>query len=60
MLDQWLNTIRSTWPDCPARVSRDGRSIEIGRAVAVYPIQGLDNLQGLDAGTVSSGRIVGQ
>jgi hypothetical protein len=47
MLDQWLNTIRSTWPDCPARVSRDGRSIEIGRAAAVYPIQGLENLQGL-------------
>lgn len=35
MLDQWLITIRAIWPDCPADVSADGKSLVIGKAVAL-------------------------
>ena len=35
MLDQWLRTIRAIWPDCPADVSADGKSLVLRNAVAV-------------------------
>lgn len=35
MLDQWLKVIRGIWPECPAAVSADGRSIRINKATAV-------------------------
>lgn len=34
-LDQWLNTIRVLWPECPARISRDGTSLIVSKARAV-------------------------
>jgi hypothetical protein len=35
MLEQWLDTIRAIWPQCPARIVSNGQSIEIRNAVAV-------------------------
>lgn len=35
MLDQWLNTIRALWPQCPARIARDGESLVINKAAAI-------------------------
>jgi hypothetical protein len=34
-LEQWLDTIRTLWPDCPARISSDGATlaIDVGSAV---------------------------
>ena len=37
MLDQWLATIRTLWPACPAKVSRDGRQLEIRKAGFIAP-----------------------
>ena len=37
MLEQWLSTIRAAWPQCPAAISRDGRSLRISPASAVLP-----------------------
>lgn len=37
MLDQWLTTIRELWPACPAKISRDGRQLEIRKAGFVAP-----------------------
>lgn len=37
MLGQWLQTIRAMWPQCPARISSDGRSLMIQHAPAVLP-----------------------
>jgi Plasmid encoded RepA protein len=34
-LQQWLDTIRALWPECPARLSRDGRSLLVGPGAAV-------------------------
>ena len=34
-LDQWLESIRVLWPDCPARISQDGTGLEVNRATAV-------------------------
>jgi hypothetical protein len=34
-LDGWLEAIRLLWPDCPAKISSDGTSLEINRAIAV-------------------------
>jgi hypothetical protein len=34
-LDQWLDTIRVLWPECPAKISGDGTSLEVNRATAV-------------------------
>ncbi len=39
MLEQWLRTIRGLWPECPALISRDGRSLKIDRRTAVLPSQ---------------------
>ncbi len=35
MLEQWLQTIRALWPECPAVVSADGRLLRIDRSAAV-------------------------
>jgi hypothetical protein len=34
-LEQWLNTIRALWPQCPARITADGQMLLIGFASAV-------------------------
>jgi hypothetical protein len=34
-LDGWLESIRVLWPECPARISRDGTGLEVNRATAV-------------------------
>jgi hypothetical protein len=34
-LDQWLESIRALWPECPARISPDGMSLIVSRANAV-------------------------
>ena len=34
-LDQWLKTIRTLWPDCPAELSRDGLGLLLRPAVAI-------------------------
>ena len=36
MLEQWLVVIRALWPECPARISSDGRSLLVDRATAVH------------------------
>ena len=35
MLEQWLQSIRSLWPDCPATISRDGWHLQVRRSVYV-------------------------
>jgi hypothetical protein len=34
-LDQWLDSIRVLWPECPARISPDGMSLIVNQASAV-------------------------
>ncbi len=34
-LDQWLESIRVLWPECPARISKDGTGLEVDRAIAI-------------------------
>jgi hypothetical protein len=34
-LDAWLDSIRVLWPECPAKISNDGTSLEVNRASAV-------------------------
>ena len=34
-LDQWLDSIRILWPECPAHISADGESLVVNRASAV-------------------------
>ena len=34
-LNEWLETIRVMWPECPARISADGDRLLIGPATAV-------------------------
>ena len=34
-LDQWLESIRVLWPECPARISPDGLSLIVNKAHAV-------------------------
>jgi hypothetical protein len=40
-LEQWLDTIRALWPECPARITSDGRMLLIEFASAVK--QEIDN-----------------
>jgi hypothetical protein len=35
MLDQWLETIRAIWPDCPARISADGERLMVTHSEAI-------------------------
>jgi hypothetical protein len=41
MLNQWLTTIRVIWPECPARLSADGRWLKVDHAAAVAPAEGI-------------------
>jgi hypothetical protein len=34
-LERWLDLVRTMWPECPARISADGRAILIYRAQAI-------------------------
>jgi hypothetical protein len=34
-LEEWLKTIRVLWPDCPARISSDGKQLLIRRGQAI-------------------------
>ena len=34
-LEQWLDTIRSLWPECPARIGKDGTNLIIDKGSAV-------------------------
>ncbi len=36
-LRQWLRTIQLVWPECPARLDPDGRSLGVHHATAVRP-----------------------
>ena len=38
-LEQWLDFIRVLWPECPARISSDGKSLIVDRACAVLEPQ---------------------
>ena len=38
-LDEWLDSIRVLWPECPARISPDGLSLLVNRAQAVRAAQ---------------------
>jgi Plasmid encoded RepA protein len=38
-LEQWLDSIRILWPECPARVSSDGMSLVVDQARAVLQHQ---------------------
>ena len=38
MLEQWLRTIRYLWPECPAFISADGRTLRIDRRTAILPV----------------------
>jgi hypothetical protein len=40
-LDQWLDSIRVLWPECPARISAEGESLIVNRASAVLMEQGI-------------------
>jgi len=35
MLDQWLRTVHAIWPDCPAVITADGRSLLINSGTAI-------------------------
>jgi hypothetical protein len=35
MLEQWLQTIRALWPECPAAIDRNGQLLKIDRCAAV-------------------------
>ena len=37
MLDQWLTTILAVWPECPARISACGTSLNVGHKLAIHP-----------------------
>ena len=38
-LDEWLDSIRVLWPECPAQISPDGLSLLVNRAQAVRAAQ---------------------
>jgi hypothetical protein len=48
-LEQWLDSIRVLWPDCPAHISPDGSSLQINRAQAVKAVQTVTNTGNLEA-----------
>ncbi len=37
IVEQWLETIRALWPQCPARISGDGQAILLKHAPAMLP-----------------------
>src|SRR6516225_3463677 len=36
MVQQWLSTIRTVWPECPAKISSGGRYLSLGPAKAIH------------------------
>jgi len=36
MVQQWLSTIRTVWPECPAKISREGRYLSVAPAKAIH------------------------
>jgi hypothetical protein len=38
MLGQWLRTVKFLWPQCPARISSDGRNLNVDHSLAVLPL----------------------
>jgi hypothetical protein len=40
MLGQWLQTIKSPWPECPAEISRDGQSLIVDHSIAILSAEG--------------------
>jgi hypothetical protein len=39
MVEQWLDTIRALWQECPGRISPDGQAIIVTHAPAVIPLE---------------------
>jgi hypothetical protein len=39
MVEQWLESIRALWSECPARISSDGPAILVKHAPAVVPAE---------------------
>jgi hypothetical protein len=37
MLHQWLAVIHTVWPQCPARITSDGKSLVLDHSVAILP-----------------------
>jgi len=35
MVDQWLGVVRAIWPECPARITLDGHSLEIAHGTPI-------------------------
>jgi len=42
-LEQWLDVMRTLWPDCPARISKDGLSLIVRHASAVIQTEARPN-----------------
>jgi hypothetical protein len=36
MVQQWLSTIRTVWPECPAKISAGGRYLSVAPAKAIH------------------------
>jgi hypothetical protein len=36
-LEQWLKTIRTMWPECPARLNNAGTHLSVRPAIAIHP-----------------------
>ncbi len=43
-LEQWLDVIRTLWPDCPARISKDGMSLFVRHGSAVVQSEDRPNV----------------
>ena len=43
-LEQWLDVIRTLWPHCPARISKDGMSLFVRHASAVVQSEDRPNV----------------
>ena len=42
MIEQWLDSIRALWPECPAWISSNGQAIVVKHACAVVPSKSVD------------------
>ncbi len=49
-LEEWLESIRVLWPECPAQISPDGLSLVVDRAHAVLNRAGKSEKSGLEFG----------
>ena len=41
-LEQWLKTIRTMWPECPARLNNAGAHLAVRPAIAIHRREGSD------------------